>query len=391
MSHVQSKGHWITGVGALSAAGIGVPATRARFFSQHADVRTNLDTSQKDFLKLAVHPEWTESLQLQTPYHSNLFAAYAAIEALASAGISREELRRLRVGVCLGSTVGGTNCNLEFNPAFHRGEKPSGISQLDYFTSNSAQFLLRYLGCKGPTLLVSNACTSGADALGIASSWLDADHCDLVICGGTELMLERIYYGFRSLLLCSPVPCQPFDVTRQGLTLGEGAGIVILEKAGSPRQAMAHLLGYGVASDALHPTAPHPEARGLGRAINQALRQSELELNDIDFINAHGTATVQNDLSEGRWIANHANHARVVATKGYTGHTLGAAGALEAVFSVLSLQDGKLPASKGFVTADPAIGVVPTSSTETGDFKYALSFSLGFGGINSVLCLGRAQ
>lgn len=124
--------------------------------------------------------------------------------------------------------------------------------------------------------------------------------------------------------------------------------------------------------------------------MKSALTTSGASLSDVDFVNAHGTATLHNDLSEGRWIRRHLPETQTVATKGYTGHTLGAAGGLEAVFTILSLQDGRLPASTGFKTQDPEIGLTPTTRVESGEFRLALSFSLGFGGLNSVLCIGRA-
>jgi 3-oxoacyl-(acyl-carrier-protein) synthase len=149
------------------------------------------------------------------------------------------------------------------------------------------------------------------------------------------------------------------------------------------------MLGYGCGNDAHHPTTPHPEARGLALATRTALAQAGASAGAVDFVNVHGTATRHNDLAEGKFIAANFPRARVVATKGVTGHTLGAAGALEAVFTVLSLSKGRLPASRGFSEVDPEIGVEPTRAIEEGDYKRALSFSLGFGGINSVLCLGR--
>jgi 3-oxoacyl-(acyl-carrier-protein) synthase len=150
------------------------------------------------------------------------------------------------------------------------------------------------------------------------------------------------------------------------------------------------LLGYGTACDAWHPTAPHPEARGLNHAVHLALTAGQRQMQAVDFINAHGTATLSNDLAEGRWLYRNARHARIVATKGYTGHTLGAAGGIETVFTALSLMEGRIPASRGFSAMDPEIGIMPTPTPETAHYRVALSLSLGFGGTNSALLLGRA-
>lgn len=382
--------HWITGLGALSAAGVGTKATGQTLFTSSPLPPDILDVDHSHFFKLKIQDDWWQRFDLPQAFTPNLFALMAASEAFASAGLRPEDLRSLRVGVCIGSTVGGTNYDDDFNSKYFRGELPDSRGLFNYFKNNSAQFLSRYYGCRGPVLMVSNACTSGADAIGIGASWLRADLCDLVLCGGTEVILEKIYQGFRALMLCSPRPCTPFDRDRSGLTLGEGAGMVILEKVGSPREPLAVLHGYGVASDAYHPTAPHPEARGLVRATQFAMAEADLNLNQIDFVNAHGTATLHNDLAEGRWLKKNVPGARAVATKGYTGHTLGAAGAIEAVFTALSLQRQKLPSSRGFSTVDPEIALTPSTKIESIDAHYALSLSLGFGGTNTVLCLGRA-
>lgn len=367
----------------VSAAGWGVEATAARLFSGRVNPVTNPENS--DFFQLRSNPAAAHA-----DFPPNVFALTAAEEALNQAGLSRDEWRGMRVGVCIGSTVGCTNFQEDFGRDFFAGKLPDPAPLKEYFHNNTAQFLARHLGLRGPVQMLSNACTSGADAIGVAAQWLDADLCDAVICGGTETILPRMFYGFRSLMLCAPTACKPFDRNRQGLTLGEGAGILLLEKNSSPRASLGEFLGYGSASDAFHPTSPDPEARGLDLAVRNCLKRLDLSLNDVHFVNAHGTGTPHNDAAEGRWIARQTSHARVVATKGYTGHTLGAAGAIEAVISLLSLAKGMLPASLGFSEEDPEIGITPTREIEKGDYKIALSLSLGFGGLNSALCLGRS-
>jgi len=366
-------------MGIVSAAGLGLAATRAHLLDGRETVHTT-DPAEDRYFKIAADLALAE-----TDYRANTFALTAALEALTQAGLS--SLEGLRVGVCVGSTVGCTNFQEEWQRAVFDKKFPDGEPFAQYFHNNTAQLLARRLGCRGPVQMLSNACTSGADAIGVAANWLDADLCDAVICGGTEVILERIFYGFRSLMLVAPGPCQPFDVRRQGLNLGEGAGILILEKASSPRASRGEFLGYGCGSDAFHPTSPDPEARGLDRAV----AQTGAVLNSVDFVSAHATGTPHNDLAEGGWIRNKTPQARVVATKGYTGHTLGAAGAIGSILTLLSLETGKLPASRGFHEIDPAIGVEPTRAIESGNFKSALCLALGFGGINSALHLGAAQ
>lgn len=371
-------------MGAVSAAGWGLEAIAARLFNGREAGAT--ESEEIRFFKLK-----KPSDAAQTDFQPNVFALSAVDETLRSAGVERADLKGMRLGVCIGSTVGCTNYQEEFAKDFFAGNFPNASALRNYFHNNTAQFIARTLGLNGPVQMLSNACTSGVDAIGVAANWLDADLCDAVICGGTETILPRMFYGFRSLMLCAPTLCKPFDRKRQGLTLGEGAGMVLLEKDSSPRKAHAIFLGYGSASDAFHPTSPDPQARGLDHAVHLSARRTDLKLGEIDFINAHGTGTPHNDLAEGRWIARRTPQAKVVATKAYTGHTLGAAGAIEAVITAMCLQRGELPVSLGFAEVDSEIGVTPTLTLTRGDFKKALSLSLGFGGLNSAICLGRAE
>jgi 3-oxoacyl-[acyl-carrier-protein] synthase-1/3-oxoacyl-[acyl-carrier-protein] synthase II len=383
---------WITGIGCISGAGIGRNDAESRLLGEGASTgfENLLDPGESRFFKLRLEEKWYSRFpRFHEGEAPNLLALLAIEDALDSAGLDAADLRRLRVGICLGSTTGGLNSQEAFGTAYNTGKLPDPAPLMEYFRNNSAQFIARELGLCGPTQLVNNACTSGADAIGIGANWLNAGLCDVVVCGGTEIILMKIWHGFTALMLCSERPCRPFDRNRDGLTLGDGAGVVVLEKAGSPRRPLAVMLGYGCGSDAYHPTTPHPQARGLGLATRTALAQAGLSPEAVDFINVHGTATRHNDLAEGGFIAANFPRVRVVATKGVTGHTLGAAGGLEAVFTVLSLAKGRLPISRGFSEADPEIGIEPTRAIEEGNYGCALSFSLGFGGINSVLCLGR--
>lgn len=368
----------------MSAAGMGREQTCSTLFS-------GLDPEVSDrpwppVLKLRSDVYWSTD---ETSFQPNMFALAAAQEALKP--LSLADRKKLRIGVCVGSTVGCTNYQESFAVAYNQGQMPDASPFFQCFKNNTAQFLARHFGFCGPVQMLSNACTSGADTLGVAASWLQAGLCDAVLCGGTEVVLPRIFYGFRSLMLCASEICRPFDKDRDGLNLGEGAGFLLLEKASSPRRSQALLLGYGSGSDAYHPTSPEPSARGLHLAASMALSRAGLRFEQVDFVNAHATATPHNDLAEGKWIQKNCAHARVVATKGYTGHMLAAAGAVEAVMTVMSLQKGCLPASKGFAQQDDEIGLTPVQTVESGDYRVALSLSLGFGGTNSALCIGRAD
>lgn len=322
-------------------------------------------------------------------------------KALAQAALPEQGLRQ--AGIVLGTTAGSALHFLESYAASR--EKPAKASVIqshqpgrlrdrdDYFAANLA--LEMDVAAQGPRLTITNACTSGADAIGLGMDLIATGQCPCVVCGGADALSLVPHTGFARLMIYSNEACRPFDVNRKGLNLGEGAAALVLESAEHARQRRAPLLGrimgYGSAADAHHFTAPHPEGRGLASAIRQALAQAGLNPEDIAFINAHGTATPENDKVEGRLLRSLLPRTPVWASKGGTGHTLGAAGALEAILSLAALQCGRLPASLGFTTPDPEIQLEPVRQSCALASPYALSTSLGFGGGNAALVLGRAE
>lgn len=319
---------------------------------------------------------------------------HAVQEALSQARLSPSDLQKYRVGVAVGTTVGCTLNNEPFYRDYKAGLKP-GLEAIDkYLNSNPALFISKKFSLKGPAVTVANACSSGSDAIGLAKSWLERDLCDLAIAGGADELSRITYLGFISLLISSLSGCRPFDRKRDGLNLGEGAGIVILEaeETFNTRDvpSLALLRGYGTFADAYHPTAPHPEGRGLRKAIEFALKQAQVSPDQVGFINAHGTSTVNNDSVEGSVIADlFPAQIPVVADKAYTGHTLGAAGAIEAVLTVQALIDQRLPKTLGFNEFDEECRISPTTELTEIDVEFGLSNSLAFGGNNSTLLFGR--
>ncbi len=316
----------------------------------------------------------------------------AASEAIGHADWTVRELGGLRVGVCLGTNV-GTAMN---NERFYRNSPESGdpfvSPQERFLQSNPTTALAREWHLSGPTLTAVTACSAGADAIGLAADWIRAGICDLVITGGGDTLYQVTYQGFRSLMIMDTGPCRPFDRRRNGLNLGEGAAVMILE---SPELAetrrhriRASILGYGASADAYHLTSPDPTGAGLALAIDNALRESSVRPEAITFINAHGTGTEDNDRIESRVLAGRFPEIPFFSTKGYTGHTLGAAGAIEAVFSAACLENGKIPASLGFEEADPALASRPVGANTPIRGQIALSESLAFGGNNAVLVIG---
>ena len=321
----------------------------------------------------------------------------ATLEALRNAGLDAERaLRGLRVGVCMGTTVGSAMNNEAFYRRYRQGETPDMTPILRYLRSNPAAVIAEALTARGaapgPVQCVCNACSSGADAIGVGASWIRAGLCDLAIAGGADELCRVTYNGFVSLMIHSQEPCRPFDAQRAGLNLGEGAAVLVLERDDARRgrgaESFGRVLGCGMSCDAHHLTAPHPEGRGLRQALAQALEQAGLESGDVAFVNAHGTGTKDNDRVESVVLADALPHTPFFSTKARTGHTLGAAGAIEAVLTLGCLRQGRIPASAGYAVADGALPARPVMETRPVRGKAALSFSLAFGGSNAVLALG---
>ena len=379
----------ITGLGVISAAG--------------ADVTSSLRT-----LRSAVRPVMASCPVATLPTALPMFAvmedtpaadrtfhlAMTAIrQALDDAGLSPLP-RGFRLGVCLGTTVA---CQLN-NLAFYREYRATGnppMDAADRFVSGSlAERVAVKLHAEGPAMTVVNACSSGTDAMGVALAWLRAGLCDAVLAGGADELSAIPASGFFALSVTSPEACRPFDRDRQGLNLGEGAGVVVLEREACAvrrgRSVSLVAAGFGGASDGHHLTAPHPDGLGLELAVRAALADAGIGPEAIDFVNAHGTATKENDRIEGGVLSRvFGPGVRAVSTKGYTGHTLGAAGGIEAVFTALALREGWVSASIGFATRDEAIPFAPLTALTPVVRRHAISTSLAFGGNNAAFVIAR--
>ncbi len=293
-----------------------------------------------------------------------------------------------RVGVVLGTTVGCSFNGEAFYRAYRSGQEPDLGAVERYLRNDLARLVARRIGARGPAVTVVNACASGTDAIGIAASLIRSGECDAVVAGGADELERFAYHGFLALKNVSRRACRPFDRGRDGLNLGEGAAALVLERVPSA-PVLGRVLGYAAASDAHHPTTPHPGGRGLRRAIGGALDAAGLGPSDLSFVNAHGTATIENDRVEGPVLADLLGPGvPVVSTKGWTGHALGAAGAIEAVLCACGLRDGRIPATAGLVEPDPECVVSPTREATPVGGAAALSTSLAFGGMNSALVLG---
>lgn len=390
---MNSRPVGIVGMGCICAAGDSVediisslycgkrkPAAPVAFIAELAENPPVFEV-YSDLTRFAVHENHSRT---------TLLALAAVREALLDAELSESVLKNLRIGVALGTTVGCTLNSESFYRQYRAGLTPNSSPINKFLNNNPAMAVAEIYGFTGPVAAVANACSSGSDAIGLAMDWLNFDLCDIAIAGGTDELSRPAYLGFNALQVTSNEPCRPFDKNRKGLNLGEGAGVLILESDVSIRRRNSHpsamISGFASSCDAYHPTGPHPEGEGLERAICGALAEASVRAADIAFINAHGTSTIENDKVEGCVISRlFGNAIPVVSTKAYTGHTLGAAGGIEAVLTVRGLLDQKLPSTAGFEIPDSACRITPTEHPGEISGRVALSTSLAFGGSNSAL------
>lgn len=310
---------------------------------------------------------------------------------LEAAAGARERYGASRVALILGtstSAIGETeeaytqvDADGRFQPAQRR--------PLVHTPHSLGMFVQAALGLSGPCETISTACSSSAKAFASAERLIRLGLADAAIVGGVDTLCGSVLFGFNSLELVSPAPCRPFDADRNGISLGEAAGYALLERADAAGSDPL-LLGYGEASDAHHMSTPHPQGLGAERALNDALARAGLSTDAIDYINMHGTASTKNDEVEAALVARRfpaSTHAS--STKGFTGHTLGAAGIVEAVISLLALETGWMPGTINSSTLDAECGPQIRLAGAQGRVRRALSNSFGFGGNNCALIFGQ--
>jgi len=302
-----------------------------------------------------------------------------------------------RVGVFLGTSTSGI---LATEIAYRQRDPETGAlpAWLDYARTHNtysvARFVRTALGLTGPAQVVSTACSSSAKVFGTAARMLSAGIVDAAIVGGVDTLCMTTLYGFRALELVSPEICRPWDASRHGLSLGEGAAFALLER--EPRgEALAHLLACGESSDGHHMSAPHPEGAGAAAAMREALAAAGLGAGAVDYLNLHGTATPGNDAAEDRAVTSVFGHAAATlacsSTKGYTGHTLGAAGGVEAAICLLAMRHGWLPPTLNLREPDPALQLRVLREARPARPRVVASNSFGFGGSNACLLFGTAE
>ncbi|WP_262247279.1 beta-ketoacyl-[acyl-carrier-protein] synthase family protein [Parapedobacter soli] len=390
----------VTGMGAISAIGMDVPANyRSLQASRHGIGPIQLlDSAHCGNLLVGevgiTNDELAQRLEIpagEAYTRTTLLALIAAKEAIAGIGLADGK----RTGLISATTVGGMDATERYYDDYlvvetHRHFIPT--HPCGYATEQMAH----YLGVTDYVTTISTACSSAANAIMLGARMIKAGLLDRAIVGGTDCLSRFTINGFNSLMIYTDGHCRPFDEQRNGLNLGEAAAYLVLERADAASKApIAYLTGYGHANDAFHQTASSDNGDGAYLAMKQALEVAGMEAAAISYVNAHGTATPNNDLAEGQALLRIYGTAASIppfsSTKAFTGHTLAAAGAIEAVFSILALQHQEIFANLNFSQPIEALGIVPQTTLLPAEINHVLSNSFGFGGNCSSLLFSNAH
>ncbi len=395
----------ITGVGIVCSLGATVEGVWQRLVRGERGIgpvtlfdvtgqKTSIAAEVKDLAVPGGPPPWSRT---------DALALHAAKQALADAKLlGNDERGGLRLGLVVGGTTGGMFETEALLARMHDDPRlrVPDPAMLAHPLSATVDRLASTLGPFARARSICSACSSGANAFALGRAWLELDLVDAVLVGGTDGLSRLTFTGFNALGAIDPEPARPFDARRKGLTLGEGAGFAVLERDDRARarglSPAVELVGVGIVSEAHHITNPSSDGAYAARAMIAALKDAGLQPSDVDYVNAHGTATPLNDGMEAAAIAHalegEASRAYVSSTKGQIGHTLGAAGALEAIFTVLAIREKTLPPTAGLEEVDPkcaGLRHVPKEGVR-GEVRVALSNGFGFGGVDTVLAFARA-
>ena len=298
----------------------------------------------------------------------------------------------------IGTTSGGMSYGERYYRSLRQAEElrhaPTWIA--NYPAQKPVLDAQEAFGICAPCQVIANACASGTNAIGHAFECVRSGRYQRVLAGGYDAISEMVFVGFDSLQASTPEKCRPFDRHRTGMVLGEGAAILALENLESAQQrgapVLAEIVGYGISTDNFHITQPDPTGVGARQAMERALQSAHVLANEVDYINAHGTATVFNDAAEGKAISELFNGVPVSSTKSMMGHSLGAAGAVEAVFCLLALQYQFLPSNINFSASDDDLDLnIVANETRPAVLRTVLSNSFGFGGTNASILMGKFQ
>ena len=396
----------ITGLGVVSAVGNNVP----QFWTSLLDGKdgtkeiTVFDTTPYRTKRAAevsgLDPEAHFSKkEIRRLSRCDQFGLVGFREAWRSARLSHDSADKERIGVILGAGSGGFLSVEKYFRDFYQGSKrPSPSLLTSYSLATTTDLIAIESGLKGPRTTTATVCSSSSASIGVAYDMIRMGLADVMVTGGSDSLCEVSFSGFNSLKLIDPESCKPFDKRRQGLIIGEGAGILILEELehALKREApiRAEFLGYGICADAYHLTAPEPNGEGVERVIRIALDHAGISAEEVDAINAHGTATPFNDIAESRGIKRvfeeRAKEIPISGIKSMVGHCLGSAGGIEAVATVLTLETGMIPPTIHYEVPDPLcdLNYTPNHSMKK-DVRVAISNSFAFGGNNVCLVFGK--
>ncbi len=409
MNTIASRRVAVTGLGIISAIGESISEFKQGLFNGKCGIGSIslFDTTgfpcrvgaqvKKAHLKVNL-----DSRELRRVSRCDLLGLVAAQEAILDSGLDLDECNTDNIGVVLGGGAGGMRSWEEFRRAKWLGQTTPRPSLLLPFASCTLTDLIgSHYRLTGSRATISTACSSSGTSIGYSLDLIKSGVHEIVVTGGSEALSELTFAGFNALRAMDPDSCRPFDKNRRGLSLGEGAAILILEDyqraKGRGAKIYAEVLGYAINADAYHMTAPDPEAKGMSGVMAKAMENAGVLAGQIDYINAHGTGTRMNDSAETRAIKRvfgdkKARELAVSSTKSMVGHCLGAAGAIEAVATVLALNAQVLPPTLHLDESDPEcdLDYVPNHSRAR-EIRVALSNSFAFGGNNTSLVFGRAK
>jgi 3-oxoacyl-[acyl-carrier-protein] synthase II len=399
----------ITGVGIITALGYGWKPNAAGFrVGRRAFRPVSLFDVSRQRVKTAAEVDLPDSFPPTRLTRRDLgrldraakMLVLAAQEARSQAGWRAPETNSGNVPLVLGTTAGG----MLLGEAYYRQavQQPprcggQATRAIYYQPQVQARMVFDALGCRGPITIISNACASGANAVGHAGNLIRTGQAERVIAGGYDALGELVFSGFDSLQALSPTVCRPFDARRDGLSLGEGAAVITLESHASAQrrgaEILGELIGYGTSIDHHHLTQPQPQGSTTRAVMKQACANAGVTPDEVDYINAHGTGTLLNDSSEAiaisEWAGPRAATLPVSSTKASIGHLLGAAGAVEAVVCLMALREQWLPPQTLFETPDPACQFSIVKQPKAARVNVVLSNSFGFGGVNAALVFRR--
>jgi 3-oxoacyl-(acyl-carrier-protein) synthase len=389
----------ITGIGIVAAPGFGIEEIWAAIEKGESGLRPMSLFESPRYGQVLAGEVRRDLRELGAPLKGSRSDRLGWLAARQAIETSKIELRNYadRAGVLLGASVGGSfDCERFLTTLIKRGKmraRPTRFHECD----SAIQIIAEDFGLSGPSMAVATACSSGALAIATAADLIMAGEADVMLAGGADSLSRMTWGGFHSLLLVDSAGCRPFDANRAGMSLGEGAAILVIEAEETARERSATILarlnGWGASCDAHHATAPHPQGAGAAAAMQSALRRAGLNPEEIDYVNAHGTGTRDNDVAEASALKSVFGDRvpPVSSTKRYFGHSLAASGAIEAAVCIEALRRAQLPPNIGFTTPDPAIGLEPVKEIKNASLTHVMSNSFGFGGNNAVLIFSRPE